>query len=71
MGEKLMQPFEQDGERFNPVAFHRITEDQAHLMFGHVYEKSTITAVWKRSNGFSITKTDKKKPEKIGTTTED
>jgi hypothetical protein len=64
MADKLMQPFEQDGEKFNPIAFHRISEDQAQLKLGHVYSKSTITAVWKRSNGFSITKTDKKKPEK-------
>lgn len=64
MADKLTKPFEQDGERWNPIAFHRLTEEQAISRYAETYLKSTITAVWKRSNGFSITKTDKKKPEK-------
>tara|TARA_R110000772_G_scaffold107325_3_gene209652 strand:- start:1685 stop:1909 length:225 start_codon:yes stop_codon:yes gene_type:complete len=62
MAEKLTEVFEQDGERFNPKAFHSITEEQSFERFGHVYSKTTLTAVWKRSNGFSVKKKTASRP---------
>lgn len=53
--EKLFTTFEQDGETWNPLAFHNITEEEAHKRYfkSSNYKKKTITAVWKISNGLS------------------
>jgi len=65
MADKLTQVFEQDGERWNPLAFHNITEEEAHKRYFVCsnFKKKTITAVWKRSNGLTVkTETPKRQP---------
>jgi len=53
MAIRKQETINQDGENWNPKAFQSITEEQAINRFPG-YSKTTITAVWKRSNGFSV-----------------
>ena len=69
MAIRKQETIKQDGESWNPKAFQSITEEQAIKRFPE-YKPSTITAVWKCSNGFSVktTKRAELKSSKEATT---
>lgn len=71
MADKLTEVFVQDGERWNPIWFHSITEEQAQYKLESTgYKKKTITAVWKRANGLSVKTKETTKPNPESKATE-